>query len=51
MRSVLIGAMAAVVALTLCVGLLQHERAWAQGEAYCYITEVDKEEAYRVLDA
>ena len=41
MRSVLIGAMAAVVALTLCVGLLQHERAWAQGEAYCYITEVD----------
>ncbi len=41
MRSVLIGAMAAVVALTLCVGLLQHERAWAQAEAYCYITEVD----------
>ncbi len=41
MRSVLIGAVAAVVALTLCVSLLQHERAWAQGEAYCYITEVD----------
>jgi len=40
MRSVLIGAVAVVVALTVCVGLLQHERAWAQGEAYCYITEV-----------